>query len=115
MNNNININLNPRSNNWESIELTDSIISRYSLKKWADNFSLMTAGYRDQLSPEDMNNPDVAFNSLTVSIFGEAKARVFSKKLSKGATGSVHVRWRDSPSYAGIYQHSCQNICCQWY
>src|SRR5215467_2296970 len=57
----------------------------------------MTAGYRDQLDPDDATNPEVAFNLVTIAILGEAKARVFERKLSKGETGCVHVGGETRP------------------
>ncbi len=97
MTDNIKFHLNPNSETWDTIEISNSIIKTYSLEKWANDFSLMTAGYRDQLDTEDIDNPEVAFNSLTVAIMGEAKARVFAKKLSQGATGSVHIGGETRP------------------
>src|SRR5215472_12088684 len=82
---------------WDEIALTDDLVHSYSLEDWAANFSLMTAGYRDQLDPDDATNPEVAFNLVTIAILGEAKARVFERKLSKGETGCVHVGGETRP------------------
>ncbi|MEJ2040205.1 MAG: hypothetical protein P8X55_14925, partial [Desulfosarcinaceae bacterium] len=45
------------------VELTDEIINLYRLEKWSKAFTLMTAGYRDQLDPEDFASPGVSFNA----------------------------------------------------
>ncbi|MBN1467811.1 MAG: hypothetical protein JW924_03715 [Fusobacteriaceae bacterium] len=92
-----NIILEPKTNKHEEIEITDSIISDYKLKEWADEFTLMTAGYRSKLDPKNINSRECPFNIVTVSILGEAKARVFARKLSKGKTGSVHIGGETRP------------------
>jgi len=84
-------------NEWRDIVLTPELVLSYSLEKWAEQFSLMTAGYRDQLNPDDAHDPGVAFNSLTVSILGEAKARVFERKLNVGESAHVHVGGETRP------------------
>jgi phosphomannomutase len=91
------LSIDPLSDKWDEIALTDELVHSYSLEDWAANFSLMTAGYRDQLDPDDAANPEVAFNLLTVAILGEAKARVFERKLSKDEIGSVHVGGETRP------------------
>ncbi|MBI4650794.1 hypothetical protein HY745_05810 [Candidatus Desantisbacteria bacterium] len=91
------IKINPYDDKWQKIELTDSLIDAYSLANWAKNFSLMTAGYRDQLDPKDANNPEVAFNSLTIAIMGEAKARVFKQKLAGNTQAHVHIGGETRP------------------
>jgi phosphomannomutase len=73
----------------KAIKLTEEVVASYSLEKWAQNFTLMTAGYRDQLDPDDAGNPGVAINLVTVAILGEAKARVFKRK--KAGIGGLHV------------------------
>lgn len=87
----------PYEKEWQEIQLSEEIIATYSLKEWAAHFSLMTAGYRDQLNPNDADDPMVAFNSLTVAIFGEAKARVFERKLIGGEVAHVHVGGETRP------------------
>jgi phosphomannomutase len=83
--------IDPYSKQLDEIHLTDEIVAAYSLEPWAENFSLMTAGYRDQLNPDDINDPEVKFNSLIVAILGEAKARVFSRKAGDGNPSHVMV------------------------
>ncbi|MFO7557280.1 MAG: hypothetical protein R6X10_00485 [Desulfobacterales bacterium] len=81
----------------KKIELTEEVVASYSLEKWARNFTLMTAGYRDQLDPEDAGNPGVAINLVTIAILGEAKARVFKRKKT-GAEGlHVHIGGETRP------------------
>jgi len=82
---------------WQEISISEEIVSAYSLTKWAENFSLMTAGYRDQLNPHDSNDPLVAFNLLIVAVLGEAKARVFERKLAPGETAHVHIGGETRP------------------
>jgi phosphomannomutase len=92
------VDLNPYDDKWDAIELSDDVVRSYSLDEWSRAFSLMTAGYRDQLDPEDANNPRVAFNLLTVAIVGEAKARVFERKLERqGEIAHVHVGGETRP------------------
>jgi phosphomannomutase len=91
------LSIDPLSDSWDEISLTDDLVRSYSLENWAANFSLMTAGYRDQLDPDDAANPEVAFNLVTLAILGEAKARVFERKLGKDKIGSVHVGGETRP------------------
>jgi phosphomannomutase len=87
----------PYEKKWEEIRLSEEIVASYSLEKWAEAFSLMTAGYRDQLNPNDANDPHVAFNSLIIAILGEAKARVFKRKLAPGEQAHVHIGGETRP------------------
>lgn len=89
--------IDPFANKWDEIRLSDVLVKAYSLEEWSRSFSLMTAGYRDQLDPEDANNPKVAFNLVTVAILGEAKARVFARKLKDGDIAHVHVGGETRP------------------
>jgi phosphomannomutase len=61
------------------IILTPEMIQEEGLEDWAAVFKLGTAGYRDQLDPNDINNPRVAFNRTKVAIIAEAKARVYDR------------------------------------
>ncbi len=79
------------------LPLTEEIVAAYSLDTWASEFSLMTAGYRDPLDPNDPASTDVPFNMVTVAIIVEAKARVFGKKLAEGEQGHVHVGGETRP------------------
>jgi len=87
----------PYEKEWREIGLSEGIVASYSLEKWAENFSLMTAGYRDQLNPDDADDPNVEFNSLKITILGEAKARVFKKKLAPGEQAHVHIGGETRP------------------
>ncbi|MBI5207945.1 MAG: hypothetical protein HY934_09155 [Candidatus Firestonebacteria bacterium] len=91
------IEINPYDNKWQKIELIQSLIETYSLENWAKNFYLMTAGYRDQLDPKDIANPEVAFNLLTIAILGEAKARVFKRKFANNEQAHVHIGGETRP------------------
>ncbi len=79
------------------LEITNELVKAYSLDRWASEFSLMTAGYRDPLDPADAASPEVPFNIVTVAIFAEAKARVFARKLVKGEQGHVHIGGESRP------------------
>ncbi len=100
-----NIKINPYDNKWKKIELTESLINKYSLIKWSENFSLMTAGYRDQLDPKNISNHGVAFNIITIAVLGEAKARVFKRKLNNNEQAHVHIGGETrphTPEFIGI-------------
>lgn len=87
----------PYEKEWTKIRISEQIVASYSLEKWAQSFSLMTAGYRDQLNPSDANDPHVAFNSLIIAILGEAKARVFEQMLASGERAHVHIGGETRP------------------
>ena len=89
--------INTRENKWEKIELSDDLVSEYSLDSWAKRFSLMTAGYRDQLDPDDAASPNVPINQVTIAILGEAKARVFKRKAIEGQILHVHIGGETRP------------------
>ncbi len=83
--------INPYKKEWQKIDLTENLVALYSLEKWSEKFFLMTAGYRDQLNPDNADDPNVTFNSIIVAIMGEAKARVFNRKLKAGEQAHVHI------------------------
>jgi phosphomannomutase len=87
----IRLDFDPGAGHEDRIRLTDALAAAYRLDRWAANFSLMTAGFRDRLDPADLHNPAVVFNSLTVAILCEAKARVFRRGLAPDATPTVHL------------------------
>jgi len=89
--------INPQEGEWQQIELNDELIACYNLEKWAADFNLMTAGYRDQMDPNDAANPNVAINFVTIAMVGEAKARVFKRKGIKGQTLHVHIGGETRP------------------
>lgn len=91
------VSINPCGDTWQTVKISEELIVSYHLEEWAGNFSLMTAGYRDQLDPADVASPEVAFNLLTIAILGEAKARVFMRKLAKGDLAHVHVGGETRP------------------
>lgn len=91
------IKINPQGDSLDKIEITDKLIKNYSLEEWAKNFNLMTAGYRDQLDPNDPFNPKVAFNIVTVAILGEAKARVLKRHLKKENAINLHIGGETRP------------------
>lgn len=71
--------------------LSPDVIDEYRLTEWANEFSLMTAGYRDRLDPGNPNSSQVAFNTVTLAILAEAKARVFAEKRREGGAADIHV------------------------
>ena len=89
--------LEPAKKRAQKIEISDALVNFYSLEKWAQDFSLMTAGYRDQLDPDDAWNPDVAVNIVTIAIMGEAKARVFKRKTVGNNVFHVHIGGETRP------------------
>jgi phosphomannomutase len=89
--------INPFEKEWQEIELSKGIVDLYRLETWAKNFSLMTAGYRSRLNPNDANDPAEDFNSLIVAILGEAKARVFRRKLAHGEQAHVLIGGETRP------------------
>jgi len=89
--------INPYADLWFEIDLSKAAFDAYSLQEWSERFSLMTAGYRDQLDPNDAENPEAPFNSLTIAIMAEAKARVFKRKVAQGAVSHVHVGGETRP------------------
>lgn len=91
------IKINPHGDSSDKIEITDKLIENYSLKEWARSFTLMTAGYRDQLNPNDPFDPRVAFNIVTVAILGEAKARVLKRHFKKEKTIHLHIGGETRP------------------
>ncbi len=79
------------------LEFTEDLVNTYHLDRWASEFSLMTAGYRDPLDLDDPFSADVPFNIFTVAILVEAKARVFERKLADGELGHVHIGGETRP------------------
>ena len=74
------VDIQPDANRFAEIRLTDDMAEFYHLDTWSKEFSLMTAGYRDRMDPDDAGNPEVPFNLLTVALLADAKAKVFCKK-----------------------------------
>ena len=70
-----------------TLTLTDELVQTFDLVRWAEQFSLMTAGFRERLDPDDAFNPLVPFNAVTVLIMAEAKAQLFMEEAARG----VHV------------------------
>ncbi|MBZ5523615.1 MAG: hypothetical protein LAP21_15380 [Acidobacteriia bacterium] len=75
----------------EDLQLTATVVEAYGLDAWAARFSLMTAGYRDQMNPGDAASPDSPFNAVTVAIMAEAKARVLRRQLGNEEPADLHV------------------------
>jgi phosphomannomutase len=77
----------PFATSVETLAITPAIAERYGLARWAEDFALGTAGYRDLLDPDDLFNPEVPFNAVTVAILLEARAQL---ALEHGL-GRLHV------------------------
>ena len=75
----------------DRIILTPEVINAENLQSWAETFKLGTAGYRDRLDPDDINNPRVAFNRTKVAVIAEAKACVYDMLGKKDAEIERHV------------------------
>lgn len=89
--------IDPFATEWQSLDLS-TLVEAYGLDDWAKAFALGTAGYRDQLDPSDAANPKVPFNSVTLAIMSEAKARVFDRKPAPPAVKTVHVGGETRPN-----------------
>jgi phosphomannomutase len=70
------------------IVLSSQHMEEENLLEWAEAFKLGTAGYRDQLDLDDIDNPKVAFNRTKVAVIAEAKARVYDR-LSRDKGGKI--------------------------
>jgi phosphomannomutase len=93
----VQLSIRPHEDTWQEIRISDELTALYSLRDWSENFSLMTAGYRDQLDPRDATNPKVAFNSVTIAILGEARARVLEKHFPPGLVVHLHIGGETRP------------------
>lgn len=86
----------PFADHSETIEITPELAGRAGLREWADSFALGTAGYRDLLDPEDLHDLGVPFNSLTLAVLLEARARLAEeaglRSLHVGGEVRAHTR-----------------------
>jgi phosphomannomutase len=89
--------IDPFATEWQSLDL-GALAESYGLDDWAKAFALGTAGYRDQLDPQDPANPKVPFNIVTLAIMSEAKARVFARKPASQGAKTVHVGGETRPN-----------------
>jgi phosphomannomutase len=89
--------INTKENTEDKIDISKDLVAAYSLDSWAEGFSLMTAGYRNQLDPDDAASPNVPINLVTIAILGEAKARVFKRKAIEGQILHVHIGGETRP------------------
>ena len=71
----------------EEIIVDSEMVAAGGLDRWAEQFKLGTAGYRDLMDPEDMFNLGVPLNGLTLAIILEARARLAKEVGIK----SLHV------------------------
>jgi phosphomannomutase len=60
----------------ERIVVDRHLVEKYNLSAWAEKFKLGTAGYRDLLDIENMHNPEVPFNTVTIALIASAKAEL---------------------------------------
>jgi len=73
----------------EFIKITQETAEREKLERWAAQFKLGTAGYRDNLNPSDISDCEKPFNRLKMLIVAEARAQVITEKL--GEDVSLHI------------------------
>ncbi|MBE0567661.1 MAG: hypothetical protein IH621_17020 [Krumholzibacteria bacterium] len=71
----------------ESFVIDAALATAAKLERWAAQFALGTAGYRDLLNPDDLFDLQVPFNGLTVAVLLEARARL---AVEQGLS-SLHV------------------------
>jgi phosphomannomutase len=71
----------------ETIVIDKEICKKYSLKKWAEDFKLGTAGYRDLLDTEDFFAAGVPLNGITASLIALARANICKKNKIE----SLHI------------------------
>ncbi len=81
----------PDSDTNDELSLTEQIVSTYGLTRWAEGFWLMTAGYRDHIDPNNAENPEAPFNTVTVAIMAESRARVLARMSGRGAGQAIHI------------------------
>lgn len=74
----------------EKIIITEEIMQKESIKEWAGSFQLGTAGYRDILNPDNINDPTVNFNRVKVALMAEARARVLKRECGESGL-CLHV------------------------
>jgi len=60
----------------ETLRITPDLCRARGLDRWARDFSLGTAGYRDLLDPAALFNPEVPFNGLNVAVMLAARAQL---------------------------------------
>lgn len=60
----------------ETLRITPELCRAHGLDRWARDFQLGTAGYRDLLDPADLFNPEVPFNGLNVAVMLHARAQL---------------------------------------
>jgi len=75
----------------DELQLNAEVVAAYGLDQWAERFSLMTAGFREKIDPADAESPAVPFNSITVAIMAEAKARVMKRKFAHVSPADIHI------------------------
>jgi phosphomannomutase len=77
----------PFANESQTLIITPEVAARFGLARWAAEFALGTAGYRDLLDPDDFYGAEVPFNAVTVAVMLEARAQL---ALEHGL-GRLHV------------------------
>lgn len=80
----------------EAFTVDAPLVAAAQLERWAAGFALGTAGYRDLLNPDDLFDPAVPFNGLTVAVMLEARARLAVeqglRRLHVGGEVRPHTR-----------------------
>jgi phosphomannomutase len=60
----------------EEFHIDATLVTEAGLDRWAAQFKLGTAGYRDLLDPDDLFNFEVPLNGLTLAVILEARAQL---------------------------------------
>jgi len=79
----------PFADKEEQIVITREVVRQYGLLKWAEQFELGTAGYRDLMNTENLADLGVPFNPLTMAIMTVAESRLYPKGSELHLGGEV--------------------------
>ena len=66
----------PYANRPEEFTIDADLVAATGLDRWAAQFKLGTAGYRDLLDPDDLFNFEVPLNGLSLALILEARAQL---------------------------------------
>jgi len=88
----------PFADHEEEFTVDVELVAAGGLDRWAEQFKLGTAGYRDLMDPEDLFNLGVPLNGLTLAIILEARARLAKEVGIK----SLHVGGEVRPHTQGF-------------
>ena len=67
------------------LQIGSEISKKENLEHWLDHdFNLKTAGYRETVNSNDINDPKVGVNTVKMAIIAEARARTMVNRNVKG-------------------------------